>query len=168
MGLNIARFMSEELIKLEMDTVVPELVEGASVEKWRQKCKELILKELVELLEKSGRVGNPSKFLTDFINRERKATTAIGYGIAIPHIRSMQAKSFMIGFARSSRGYDFGSLDEQPTKLFFVMAAPPYDDMQYLRVFKALAEMLRYDTVREELMNAATPYEIIRTVESMG
>ncbi|MFQ5606348.1 MAG: PTS sugar transporter subunit IIA, partial [Candidatus Zixiibacteriota bacterium] len=103
-----------------------------------------------------------------FVNRERKATTAIGYGIAIPHIRSMQAKSFMIGFARSARGYDFGALDDKPTKLFFVMAAPPYDDIQYLRVFKALAEILRYDGFREELHQAATPYEIIRAIESMG
>ncbi|MCH7878045.1 MAG: PTS sugar transporter subunit IIA, partial [candidate division Zixibacteria bacterium] len=92
----------------------------------------------------------------------------IGYGIAIPHIRSMQAKSFMIAFARSSRGYDFGALDNKPTKLFFVMAAPPYDDIQYLRVFKALAEILRYDSFREELHNAKTPYEIIRSIESMG
>jgi len=168
MGLNIARFMSEDMIKLEMETIVPEYVEGSSMEKWRQRSKELILSELVDLLEKSGRLGNRSKLLTDFINRERKATTAIGYGIAIPHIRSMQAKSFMISFARSSRGYDFGALDEEPTKLFFVMAAPPYDDIQYLRVFKALAEILRYETFREELKESTTPYEIIRAIESMG
>ena len=168
MGLNIARFMSEELIKLEMETVAPEYVEGSSVEKWRQRLKEMILDELVSVMEKSGRIGNRSKFQNDFVNRERKATTAIGYGIAIPHIRSMQAKSFMIAFARSSRGYDFGALDSKPTKLFFVMAAPPYDDIQYLRVFKALAEILRYDSFREELHNAKTPYEIIRSIESMG
>jgi mannitol/fructose-specific phosphotransferase system IIA component (Ntr-type) len=168
MGLNIARFMSEDMIKLEMETIVPEYVEGSSVEKWRQKSKEMIIGELVNILECSGRIGNRSKLLTDFINRERKATTAIGYGIAIPHIRSMQAKTFMIGFARSSHGYDFGALDEEPTKLFFMMAAPPYDDIQYLRVFKALAEILRYETFRQELSEVTTPYEIIRAIESMG
>ena len=168
MGLNIARFMSEELIQLNMETVVPEYVEGSSLEKWRHRGKELVPAEIVKLLEKSGRTGNSNKLLTDFINRERKATTAIGYGIAIPHIRSMQAKTFLLTFARSPRGYDFGALDEQPTQLFFAMAAPPYDDLQYLRVFKALAEMLRYETFRDELMQATTPYEIIRAIESMG
>ncbi|MBN4076304.1 PTS sugar transporter subunit IIA [Gemmatimonas aurantiaca] len=166
--MNIARFMSEELIKLDMETVVPEYVEGSSREKWRQKSKELILSELVDILAKSERTGNQNKLLNDFVNRERKATTAIGYGIAIPHIRSMQAKSFLLSFARSSRGYDFGALDEQPTRLFFAMAAPPYDDIQYLRVFKGLAEMLRYESFREELMEATTAYEIIRSIESMG
>ncbi|MCH7879880.1 MAG: hypothetical protein IH914_11270, partial [candidate division Zixibacteria bacterium] len=78
MGLNIARFMSEELIKLEMETVAPEFVEGSSVEKWRQRLKEMILDELVSVMEKSGRIGNRSKFQNDFVNRERKATTAIG------------------------------------------------------------------------------------------
>lgn len=168
MGMNIARFMSEDLIQLDMETVVPEYVEGSSLEKWRQRGKEMVLAELVSLLSKSGRTGNESKLLTDFINREKKATTAIGYGIAIPHIRSMQAKTFLLAFARSSRGYDFGALDEQPTRLFFAMAAPPYDDIQYLRVFKALAEMLRYESFREELHAATTPFEVIRAIESMG
>ncbi|MCH9031029.1 MAG: PTS sugar transporter subunit IIA [candidate division Zixibacteria bacterium] len=168
MGLNIARYMSEELIKLELETVTPEYVEGASREKWRQRSKEMVLDELVSILEASGQIGNRSKFLNDFINRERKATTAIGYGLAIPHIRSMQAKNFMLGFARSSRGYDFGAMDEEPTRLFFIMAAPPYDDIRYLRVFKALAETLRYESFREELLSLQTPYEVIRAVESMG
>jgi len=168
LGLNIARFMSEELVKLELETVAPEYVEGSSVEKWRQNAKELLLDELVSIIEPSGQVGNRTKLLMDFVNRERKATTAIGYGVAIPHIRSIQAKQFVIGFGRNSRGYDFGALDDEPTKLFFVMAAPPYDDMQYLRVFKALAEILRYDTVREELLGLQTAYEVIRTLESMA
>ena len=168
MGLNIARYMSEELIKLELETVTPEYVEGSSREKWRQRSKEMVLDELVSILETSGQIGNRSKFLNDFINRERKATTAIGYGLAIPHIRSMQAKNFMLGFARSSRGYDFGAMDEEPTRLFFIMAAPPYDDIRYLRVFKALAETLRYESFREELLSLQTPYEVIRAVESMG
>ena len=127
-----------------------------------------IIDELVSILEQSGQIGNRTKFLNDFINRERKATTAIGYGLAIPHIRSMQAKNFMLGFARSSRGYDFGAMDEEPTRLFFIMAAPPYDDVRYLRVFKALAETLRYESFREELLSLKTPYEVIRAIESMG
>jgi mannitol/fructose-specific phosphotransferase system IIA component (Ntr-type) len=103
----------------------------------------------------------------DFVNREKKATTGIGDGVAIPHIRSLQAKEFMMGFARSSHGYDFDSLDGQPAHLFFIMASPPYDDNMYLRVFKALAEMLQYDTFRRELMEVSSPWEIIRAVKAM-
>ena len=165
--MNLARYFTEELIKLEMETVIEPPVEGASIEKWRQDGKAQIIDELVGVLEQGARIGNRTKLVLDFINREKKATTAIGSGVAIPHIRSLQAKDFMIGFARSIDGYDFDSLDSKPTHMFFVMAAPPYDDNLYLKVFKALAEMIRYDSFREELMNVWSPGEIIRTIRSM-
>jgi mannitol/fructose-specific phosphotransferase system IIA component (Ntr-type) len=103
----------------------------------------------------------------DFLNREKKATTGIGHGIAIPHIRSMQSKEFLMGLARSKEGYDFDSIDKGPVHLFFVMAAPPYDDDLYLKVFKALAEILRFDYFREELLNVTSEYEIIRAIKRM-
>ncbi len=165
--MNISRALTEDLIKLEMSTVVEPYEDGTSLEKWRQQGKELILEELVNLLINGNRVGNVTKLLIDFINRERKATTAIGDGIAIPHIRSMQAKELIIAFARSSEGYDFDSPDGKPTHLFFVMAAPPYDDSLYLRVFKSLVEMLQYESFRQELMTVSHPGELIRTIRGM-
>jgi len=165
--MRISRFLTEEHIKLAMTTRIEPLEEGTSLEKWRLEAKEKILSELVTLLEKNGRVGNRTKFLLDFINREKKATTGIGNGIAIPHIRSLQAKEFMIAFARSIEGYDFEALDNKPTHLFFIMAAPPYDDTLYLKVFKALAEMLRLDSFREELMTVNSPGEVIRAIRAL-
>ncbi|HEX7400862.1 MAG TPA: PTS sugar transporter subunit IIA, partial [candidate division Zixibacteria bacterium] len=123
--------------------------------------------ELVDLLDRSGRIGNKKKCLVDFVNREKKATTGIGHGIAIPHIRTMQAKEFLMGFARSKEGYDFDSLDGELVHLFFVMAAPPYEDALYLKIFKALAEILQFDYFREELLNVTSEYEVIRAIKRM-
>ena len=165
--MNISRYMNELLVKLEMDTHIDPPEEGTSIERWRQQSKAQILFELVDLLDENARVGNRNKLLLDFVNREKKASTAIGSGIAIPHIRSKHATEFMIAFGRSIKGYDFESLDGKPTHLFFIMAAPPYDDSLYLKVFKTLAEMLQYDSFREELMSAASPGELIRAIRSM-
>jgi PTS system fructose-specific IIC component len=166
--MNISRFINTELIKLEMETQIePDPDSQLHPDKILWRRKRAILCELVELLEKSGRVGNPKKLLVDFLNREKKATTGIGHGIAVPHIRSMQAKEFILGFARSTEGYDFDALDDGSVHLFFVMASPPYDDALYLKVFKALAEMLQFDYFREELLNASSEYEIIRAVKKM-
>jgi mannitol/fructose-specific phosphotransferase system IIA component (Ntr-type) len=166
--MDISRFLKPELIKLEMETEIecdPECQLHPDKLLWKRK--QAILCELIELLERSGRVGNTKKLLVDFLNREKKASTAIGHGIAIPHIRSMQAKQFIMGLARSGEGYDFDSLDNGSVHLFFVMAAPPYEDALYLKVFKALAEMLRFDYFREELLKASSEYEIIRAIKAM-
>ncbi len=165
--MNISRYIREESVRLEMTTRIEPYVEGSSLVKWRATAKAAILDELVGLLENGNRIGNRTKLLTDFINREKKATTGIGDGIAIPHIRSLQAKDFMIGFGRSTEGYDFEALDEKPVHMFFVMAAPPYDDNLYLKVFKAIAEMLRFDSFREELMSVSSPGEVIRAFRQM-
>jgi PTS system fructose-specific IIC component len=166
--MNLSRYLSEDLIRLEMTTVIEPYEEGTSRQRWQQAGKALILDELVSLLEDGCRVGNRTKLLNDFINREKKATTGIGNGIAVPHIRSLQSKDFMMAFARSSEGYDYDALDSQPTHLFFIMAAPPYDDTLYLKVFKALMEMLRYESFREELMRMDSAGEIIRAVRAMS
>lgn len=165
--MNLSRYLTEDLVKLEMTTACDPIPENGSVDKWRLKCKEMILSELVDLLDHGARIGNRTKLLLDFVNREKKATTGIGHGIAIPHIRSLQAKEFMLAFGRSSAGYDFDSLDREPTHLFFVMASPPYDDNMYLKAFKSLAEMLQYESFREELMAVKSPGEVIRALRSM-
>jgi len=166
--MDISRFLKPELVKLKMETEIdsdPDSQVHPDKLLWRRK--QAILCELVELLERSGKVGNPRKLLVDFLNREKKASTGIGHGIAVPHIRSMQAKEMIMGFARSVEGYDFDSMDNGSVHLFSVMAAPPYDDALYLKVFKALAQMLRFDDFREELLEASSEYEIIRAIKRM-
>ena len=160
--MNFARYLTEDLIKLEMTTIVEPLAEDGNYEKWLGQAKESILDELVTLLNNGARVGNKTKLLTDFVNRERKATTGLVKGVAVPHIRSLQAKDFMMAFARSTAGYNFDAMDKQPCHLFFVMAAPPYDDQLYLRAFKGLSELVQFDSFRQELMEASYEGEIIR------
>ena len=123
--MKLSRYLPEAAIKLEMETVIEPLPEGGSLKKWRDEAKRKIINELVDLLEDGARIGNRTKLLNDFVNREKKATTGIGHGVALPHIRSLQAKDLTLAFARSKHGYDFESLDNQPTHMFFVMAAIP-------------------------------------------
>ncbi len=165
--MNISRYFTEDLVKLEMTTVIEPQGEEEPLAKFQQRSKEAILEELVDLLETGNRIGNHHKLLIDFINRERKATTGIGHGVAIPHVRTMQAKDFIIAFARSSQGYEYEALDGQPVRMFFIMAAPPYDDSLYLKIFKSLAEMLQYESFREELMTLRSPGELIRALRTM-
>jgi PTS system fructose-specific IIC component len=165
--MKLSRYLSEAAIKLEMETVIEPLPEGGSLKKWREGAKRKIINELVGLLENGARIGNRTKLLNDFVNREKKATTGIGHGVALPHIRSLQAKDLTLAFARSKQGYDFESLDNQPTHLFFVMAAPPYDDSLYLKVFKTLSQMLQHEQFRQELLEVSSSGEVIRAIKAM-
>lgn len=167
MGFNISRHLAPELIKLDLVFEPPEEPENGSRQKWVFDLKKLLLSDLVDVLDPGEKIGNRNKLLLDFINREKKASTGIGCGFAIPHVRSMQAKEFIIAFARIRDGIEFDAIDKEPVKYFFVMAAPPYEDGLYLKVFKAISELIMFDGFREQMADAVEPFDVIKAIRSL-
>lgn len=167
--MRLTRYLKPPQVKLELATKVPDPPpEGASPERSRWAVKEGILQEIVELLETTGKVNNPTKLLTDLVNRERKASTAIGGGIALPHVRTPQARGFALAFARSTAGLDFDAPDAAPVHFFIGVVAPPYDDKLYLQVYKLLAQAFLRKEVRDGLRAAADEHEVIRLLSRFG
>ncbi len=162
--VNILRFLHPDCIALDLETrptpVDPDESEGQR-ERRLVHDKEALLQEFTDLMDRSGNVVNPTKFYKDMVNRERKATTAIAPGIAIPHVRSMQVRNFTMGFARApGAGFPFASLDGGPTRLFFILAAPPYDDRLYLRVYRQFAEMIQHDWIIDSFTDAQSEQDV--------
>jgi len=165
--VNILRFLRPECIRMELE-VAPAAAVDEETEAQRERrlvaTKEAVLQELTDVLDAGGEISNPTKFYKDMVNRERKATTAIAPGIAIPHVRTMQAKSFMLGFARSTRGVPFASLDGGDTHLFLMLAAPPYEHRLYLKVYREFAEMIANDWVLDAFMDAESPQDVLNVL----
>lgn len=164
--MQITRYLKPEVVQLGMvsghvDTIDPEKDE----EKERVRLKEAVIEELADLFVKTGQIRNRSKFHHDLLSRERKATTAIGGGLAIPHVRSMQPRQFCIIFARSRDGVEFLSPDGRPANLIFGMAAPSYDERstnEFLRVYQWIARNFKESAwLKEALLEAADEHEII-------
>lgn len=167
--MNLARLLKPELIRLEMVTRDPPPEDPPlSRDRYIWLAKESALQELAELVASGGRVGSVNKLFTDLLNREKKASTGLVRGIAIPHVRTMHAKELTFAFARSTPGIEFESLDGEPAHLFFVIVAPPYDDVAYLRIYKQMATAFHGTDVREEFMNARDEGEVIRAMRLMG
>jgi len=166
--VNVLRFLHPECIKLDLETHPSEPVEDetdAQRNKRRQRDKDHVLEELAELFDRSGLVVNRSKFLRDLTNRERKATTAIAPSIAIPHVRTLQVRAFVMGFARApGDGIPFDSLDGEPTKLFFMLASPPYDDRTYLTVYRELAQLIQDEDTFAALHDVKVPQDVFNVL----
>jgi mannitol/fructose-specific phosphotransferase system IIA component (Ntr-type) len=159
--MRMAQLLRRGFVCLELE--VPEIEppeDDLHRKRWVRENKEIVLTELVRLLDERGRVGNKSQLFHDLWNREKKASTALGDGIAIPHVRTMKVREPALGFARSTRGVEFGAPNGQPVHLFFLIVGPPYDDRVYLRVYRAIGELLQSEEVRERLMSATTEGEI--------
>lgn len=165
--MKLSRYLTPELVELGLDTLVDlDFPEEMSKQRRIRETKERILSVLCEVLHRSGRVRNVKRLFRDLHNREKKATTGIGGGVAMPHVRTLQVSEFAIAFARSEKGLEFEAFDDDPVSIFFVMAAPPYKDTFYLRVYKSLAEILRFDDTVRALKTARDPHEVIRIIRS--
>ena len=166
--MNILRYMKAECICMDLAFEPTELADEeseAQIERRLLKDKENALQEMADILDASGQIVNPTKFYKDMLNRERKATTAIAPGIAIPHVRSMQVRSFVMGFARAKGdGIPFASLDGGPSKLFFLLASPPYEDKLYLKIYRQFAEMIRHQWVYDSFLDAETPHDVLNVL----
>lgn len=136
-------------------------------EKNLNRIRDGVVTELCDLLESTGKVVNRKRLFRDLHNREKRAGTAVGTGIAIPHVRTLQAREFIMCFGRSPEGLPFRAPDGEPVHLFFGMVSPPYEDRVYLRVYRQLATTLIQPERFQEFMEAGDPTEILRLLGSI-
>ena len=169
--MRITRYITEDLIKLDMDTVRnPEMEEQFEGREDRiiSNYRELIIGEIANHLEASGKIGNRQKLFNDLLNREKRACTAIGQAFAIPHVRTMQAKDTVMGFLRSWKGLPFGAPDGLDVHIFLPIVGPPYDDKIYLRIYRRIGELLSEDGILDRFLDVDQPGEVIRILGSIS
>src|SRR5262249_39244713 len=80
-------------------------------------------------------------------------STAIGEGIAIPHGRLSSIRNVVAGFARSSKGIEFDSVDRKPTNLFFVLIAPDDAAAMHLKALARISRLLKDPAFRARLLS---------------
>ena len=82
------------------------------------------------------------------LQREKLGTTAVGYGVAIPHGKLPKLEKLFGLFARLERPIDFESMDGQPVDLVFLLLAPEGAGADHLKALSRIARVLRdADTV---------------------
>jgi PTS system fructose-specific IIC component len=169
--VNVLRFLDANCVRLEMETAPteppPDESDAARARRERDD-KERALEEFAHLLEPSGAVVNANKLTRDLINRERKATTAVLPGIAVPHVRTLQVRRFVMGFTRAAGdGLPFASLDGAPSKLFFILVSPPYDDRTYLQVYRELAQVAQDEDIVQKLIEAREVQDVFNALRAV-
>src|SRR3981189_1808326 len=77
------------------------------------------------------------------LQREKLGTTAVGYGVAIPHGKLPKLEKLFGVFARLDRPIDFEALDGQPVDLVFLLLAPEGAGADHLKALAKVARLLR-------------------------
>ncbi len=123
--------------------------------------KTMIMDQVVQMLDRTGAVRNASKLGKMLMLREKRESTGLAHGVAIPHVRTDVMKEFAMCIILSSMPIPYESLDNQPVQIFVGMASPTYEDNVHLKVLSKLSGLLSYPTFREELLSTYTPGEVL-------
>lgn len=123
--------------------------------------KDEAINEMADLEVATGIVNNKEKFVESIWAREKESTTGIGGGIAMPHARNEYINKARVLFAKSEKGVDYDSLDQQPVHLFFMITAPAGADNTHLQALAKLSSLLINPDLVEKLKAAKTADEVI-------
>lgn len=132
----------------------------------KERLKSKVIAELVELVSQSGKLKDKKAFCNSIIKREKLGSTGIGNGVAIPHAKSAKAAGFIIAFARSSAGVDFGALDGEKTHLFFILASPESDVGGHLKILADISRLVKDKFIVERLKSAQDKKEILKIIKT--
>jgi nitrogen PTS system EIIA component len=121
-----------------------------------------VVRELVSALYKAGRLGkgNCEEIIKAVIKRENEASTGMGKGVAVPHVKHKVVKDVVATIGQSSVGIDFSSLDKQPVYSVILIISPVDNPDKHLQVMENVFKHLQEDKFRKFLRQSKEAAEI--------
>ena len=121
---------------------------------------------LTGLMEKGGNLSDKAQYEKDVLAREASGTTGLGDGIATPHAKSAGVKEPGLAAMTVPAGMDFEAMDQNPSRLFFEIAAPDTAADVHLEVLSKLATMIMDPDFKEALIAAKSKEEFLSLIDA--
>jgi PTS system nitrogen regulatory IIA component len=134
----------------------------AAVSQLQSSNRDGAIEELVSSIEKAGKLGkeNTKSIIKAIIKRENEASTGLGRGVAIPHVKHKTAKDIVATIGLSEEGIDFLALDKMPVHSVIVMISPQDDPDKHLQAMETIFKHLQVEKFRKFLRQCRTPDQI--------
>ncbi|MDL2295887.1 fructose-specific PTS transporter subunit EIIC [Lachnospiraceae bacterium OttesenSCG-928-E19] len=123
------------------------------------------LDQMVDLMAKSGKIGNVEEYRKLVYLREEESTTGVGEGLAIPHGKGDCVSAAGLAAMVVPAGVDFESLDDEPVNLIFLIAAPNTEDNIHLDVLSKLSMLMMDEQFADNLKSAKSVEEFLSVID---
>ena len=101
------------------------------------------------------------EFIEGLKEREKLTATGMQDGIAVPHAKSPSVHKIALALGISKEGINFESMDGEPSKYIFMIAAPKGTKQEHLDLLAMISELSYSEEVLEKLGKAQTRAEVI-------
>jgi PTS system nitrogen regulatory IIA component len=117
--------------------------------------------ELSENLATAPQIKNPQELTAEILKREDLMSTAIGRGIAIPHVRLSSVTDLVMAVGVSKTDIiDFQTIDDAPVRLLIMIAAAYNQHTYYLQTLSFFSSRIKNQKLRDALLSAKTTMEV--------
>ena len=118
------------------------------------------LSALADNLAAAPQVKHRQALIAEILKREELMSTAIGRGIAIPHVRLASVTDLVVSIGISRTDIiDFQALDDEPVRLILMIAASHTQHVYYLQTLSFFSSRLKNPDLRDALLNTKTSQE---------
>lgn len=128
--------------------------------------KEELIRTLVGSLPVTDQNVNLEQVAQAVLDRERRLSTGVGYGVALPHAKTAAVESTQVLFATTASPVDFDAFDGEPVHLVFLMVGPTQSSSQHIQILGRVSRILNNETTRTRLMKADSDEEILAILRS--
>jgi len=123
--------------------------------------KKEIINELLDILDRAGKIKDREAAFTAVMDREDKMSTGMKHGIAIPHGKTATTENLVACIGVSDNPVDFDSLDKQPCRIFIMTLSPIEKTGPHLQFLAEVSLLFKSSEKRSEILNAAAPEEVL-------
>ena len=124
--------------------------------------KDEILSEMVDLLMASGCIRDRDAVLRAITEREKRMSTGMQNGIAIPHGKTDSVDCLIAALGIKRSGVDFGALDGQPSTIFVMTVSPDSRTGPHIQFLAEISRPLNDATVRTKILAATRREEVLQ------
>ena len=139
----VSRFSAEELMVCDLKS---DTTEGA-------------IRELAEAMAANRFVSNADALVAAAMERESVLSTAMGDGLAFPHVRGVEGGGLTLALGVSRKGFKYDA-DGETVHLVFFSVIPVAVSAFYLRLMAGLSEAFSKKENRDMLLDAKTPSDL--------
>jgi mannitol/fructose-specific phosphotransferase system IIA component (Ntr-type) len=144
------------------ELIVPELLEVPfrAADKWQA------LAAIALVPRRAGRYAERMVPVVEqaLVQRERKATTGMEYGIAIPHALVDGIDDLIAVLGISHDGIPFDSLDQNPARIVVALIIPRQKQWMHIKTLAEIARLLSRADVRQRLLACTVALEVVRAL----
>lgn len=120
----------------------------------------------MDLQVKGGKITDRETYKQGILAREENGSTAVGEGIAIPHAKNAAVKAPSLVAMTVPDGVDYEALDDEPSNLLFMIAAPSDGGDVHLEVLSRLMVILMDEDFRAKLLAAESKETFLQAIQN--